>query len=73
MLCLLNSSISVQSGSRQLHQSVYTSQAALNSRSLGTEVASALRQWVETCVVSGIFGCARYSQTWSSAASETAV
>jgi len=44
MLCLIKSSISTRSGSRRLRRSVYTCLYALNSRSLGTEVAGALRK-----------------------------
>jgi len=82
MLCMMKSKISARSGSSRFRRSVYTSPATLNSlrvagvrRKCRATPAGRLR--VETCVVSpplsGIFGCARYSRTWSLGVWQTVV
>jgi len=89
VLCLMKSNISMCTGSSRYCWSMYMSRshAMLNSCSLGTEVTTGQcieeASCVGMCALSphptdsdadnGIFGCARYNWTWSSAASATAV
>jgi len=62
---LRNSNLSARCGARRVRRSVYTSPAALNSRSLATDVGGALRYLLATFVTSG-------NRTWFSRHQSTA-